>query len=229
MADSWDDLTAGGQNVRFEETLDLRDETGAKPYIVHLLVLLLPFVSFALGAWFIMNKFIAQVGGVDVAVSIVTDIWSEWPWSEWPGIVLGIALIISVSFVVYGFGVALLAAMRALLAAMRAAFDKQVHTRVTDSGVSVRREGSWFAGQSSGVDIPFDAITAVEYLDPEESSTRLETNDLWSKQFFAGRSKNWIRIEQGDDPTVYIGSDRPSELAETIVRRTPGVETAEPL
>jgi hypothetical protein len=78
------------------------------------------------------------------------------------------------------------------------------------------------------VEIPFDAITGVEYLDPEESSARVELTDWRAQRFFAGRSRNWIRLERGNDPTVYIGSDRPSELAETIARRVPGVENAEP-
>ena len=43
MPDSWDDSMAGGQNIRFEETLNMRDETGAKPYIkyVYLVVVFL--------------------------------------------------------------------------------------------------------------------------------------------------------------------------------------------
>ena len=158
----------------------------------------------------------APIGVVDLTVSIMTSLWSERP-IEFVGIVL--IILFSVFYMI--------ALLGGFLLSMRGAFDKQVHTRVTDSGVSVRREGSWL-GQSSRADIAFDAITGVEYLDPEESSTRLEMDDLRSKQFLAGRSKNWIRVERGDAPTVYIGSDRPLELAEAIARRSPGVESAEP-
>ena len=220
MPDSWDDSMAGGQNIRFEETLNMRDEAGAKPYIkyVYLVVVFLivnAVVGGTLIAWSAMDWF-APIGVVDLTVSIMTSLWSERPF-EFVGIVL--IILFSVFYMV--------ALLGGFLLSMRGTFDKQVHTRVTDSGVSVRREGSWL-GQSSRADIAFDAITGVEYLDPEESSTRLEMDDLRSKQFFAGRSKNWIRVKRGDAPTVYIGSDRPLELAEAIARRSPGVESAEP-
>jgi hypothetical protein len=220
MPDSWDDSMAGGQNIRFEETLNMRDEAGAKPYTkyVYLAVVFLivnAVVGGTLIPWSAMDWF-APIGVVDLTVSIMTSLWSERP-IEFVGIVL--IILFSVFYMV--------ALLGGFLLSMRGTFDKQVHTRVTDSGVSVRREGSWL-GQSSRADIAFDAITGVEYLDPEESSTRLEMDDLRSKQFFAGRSKNWIRVERGDAPTVYIGSDRPLELAEAIVRRSPGVESAEP-
>ena len=220
MPDSWNDPMAGGQNIRFEETLNMRDEAGAKPYIkyVYLVVVFLivnAVVGGTLVAWSAMDWF-APIGVVDLTVSIMTSLWSERPF-EFVGIVL--IILFSVFYMV--------ALLGGFLLSMRGTFDKQVHTRVTDSGVSVRREGSWL-GQSSRADIAFDAITGVEYLDPEESSTRLEMDDLRSKQFFAGRSKNWIRVKRGDAPTVYIGSDRPLELAEAIARRSPGVESAEP-
>ena len=220
MPDSWDDSMAGGQNIRFEETLNMRDEAGAKPYIkyVYLVVVFLivnAVVGGTLIAWSAMDWF-APIGVVDLTVSIMTSLWSERPF-EFVGIVL--IILFSVFYMV--------ALLGGFLLSMRGTFDKQVHTRVTDSGVSVRREGSWL-GQSSRADIAFDAITGVEYLDPEESSTRLEMDDLRSKQFFAGRSKNWIRVKRGDAPTVYIGSDRPLELAEAIARRSSGVESAEP-
>ena len=220
MPDSWDDSMAGGQNIRFEETLNMRDEAGAKPYIkyVYLVVVFLivnAVVGGTLVAWSAMDWF-APIGVVDLTVSIMTSLWSERPF-EFVGIVL--IILFAVFYMV--------ALLGGFLLSMRGTFDKQVHTRVTDSGVSVRREGSWL-GQSSRADIAFDAITGVEYLDPEESSTRLEMDDLRSKQFFAGRSKNWIRVKRGDAPTVYIGSDRPLELAEAIARRSSGVESAEP-
>jgi hypothetical protein len=211
---------AGGQNIRFEETLNMRDEAGAKPYTkyVYLAVVFL-IVNAVVGATLIARSAMDWFGPIDVVdltVSIMTRFWSEGPF-----VFVGVVLVILFS-VFY-----MVALLGGFLLSMRGTFDKQVHTRVTDSGVSVRREGSWL-GQSSRADIAFDAITGVEYLDPEESSTRLEMDDLRSKQFFAGRSKNWIRVERGDAPTVYIGSDRPLELAEAIVRRSPGVESAEP-
>lgn len=80
----------------------------------------------------------------------------------------------------------------------------------------------------SGVDVPLDEITTVEYLDPEESSHRLELRDWRAPKYFGGRGRSWIRIEREGKPAVYVGSDRPIELADTIVRNAPNVERAEP-
>ena len=145
---------AGGQNIRFEETLNMRDETGAKPYIkyVYLLVVFLivnAVVSGTLIAWSAMDWF-APIGVVDLTVSIMTSLWSERPFEF---VVLVLIILFSVFYMV--------ALLGGFLLSMRGAFDKQVHTRVTDSGVTVRREGSWL-GQSSRADIAFGAITGVE-------------------------------------------------------------------
>jgi hypothetical protein len=92
----------------------------------------------------------APIGVVDLTVSIMTSLWSERP-IEFVGIVL--IILFSVFYMI--------ALLGGFLLSMRGTFDKQVYTRVTDSGVSVRREGSWL-GQSSRADIAFGAITGVE-------------------------------------------------------------------
>jgi hypothetical protein len=107
------------------------------------------------------------------------------------------------------------------------AFDREVRVRVTDAGVSVERSGSRY-WQSPGVEVAFDDITAVEYVHPEESSFRVELRDLRAPKFFAGRSRDWVRLERTNGPAIYVGSDRPRELAETIAREVPGDVTARP-
>lgn len=107
------------------------------------------------------------------------------------------------------------------------AFAKVVHVRVSDAGVSVSRTGS-LSWESAGVDVPFEEITAVELVDPDESSFRVELGDARSEKFIAGRSSDWVRIERSDDPAVYVGSDDPKELAAVIAKGAPGDVTAEP-
>jgi len=199
----------------------MRDEEGARRLIklsraLVLFLVVSVVVSATFVVWNVVNWFISPIGGVDVALSIVSGVRSERPLVFAGGILLLLFVIAYGFFSIGGF-----------LLMMREAFDKQVHISVTDSGVSVHRDGSrsW---QSSGVEIPLDAITSVEYLDPEESSIRVELGDWRSKQFFAGRSRSWIRIERTDGATVYVGSDRPFELAETIARMAPDVETTYP-
>ena len=92
MLDSGGDSIAGGQNIRFEETLDMRDEAGGKPYIkyVYLLVVFLivtTVVGGTLVVWSAMDRIITLIGGVDVMVSHMTSLWSERPF-EFVAIVL---------------------------------------------------------------------------------------------------------------------------------------------
>lgn len=162
------------------------------------------------------SMFVSTVGGIDVALSIVDGIRSERPLAFGILVIAGLFLVGYCTFLIVGF-----------VRQTRRALDEQIHVRVTAAGVTVQREGSSF-WQSSGVEIPFDAITAVEYLDPDESSLRAEFGDLRAPKFFAGRSQNWLRLERANDSAVYVGSDRPIELAETIARNVPNVERAEP-
>lgn len=208
-----DCLTDGGQNIRFEETRSMKDESGAKSKIKFVRIFVLFLVVFTLASTvLVVVNATSMFGGVDAVLSILDTIWAEQP----------IFLLVGLLIVSYG-----LFTIVGFLRAMGRAFDKRIHVRVTETGVTVQREGSghW---QSSGVEIPFDAITTVEYLDPDASSTRIELSDVRAQQFFAGRSQNWIRLERANDSAVYIGSDRPVELAETIAQRAPSVGTVEP-
>lgn len=209
--------TADGGRALFEESLSMRDEAGAGRLIglVRVFVLFMIVVTIV-SAVLVGGSFVSMVGGVDVVLSVARDIRFGRP-TLFGGIVL-------VGLFVVGYGVF---SIVGFVLQMRRAFDEEVHVRVTDTGISVRRDGSGY-WQSPGVDIPFDTVTAVEYLDPDESSTRVEPSDWRAEKFFAGRSRNWIRIERGGDSTVYVGSDRPVELAETIARRAPGVANPEP-
>lgn len=212
-----DRSTAGGRRVRFEETLDLDDEAGASRLIgVARLLVLVMIVTTLVSAVLVAGGFVSAVGGIDTVLSIAGAIRAERP-----RLFLGIA-VVGLSIVGYG-----LFATVGFLLAMGRAFDERVRVRVTDAGVSVRRDGSRY-WQSSGVDLPFDAITAVEYADPTGSSTRTELGDWRAPKFLAGRSRSWIRVERDGGPAVYVGSDRPVELAETVARSAPGVESAEP-
>lgn len=199
----------------------MRDDEGARSLISVTRVSVLFLVLYTLASVVLVGvvaafMFASSVGGVDVALSIVEGIRSERPRVFVGVLVVGLGTV--------GLGLLLIVGF---VLQTRRAFDKQVHIRVTDSDVTVRREGGSY-WESSGVEIPFDAITSVEYLDPDESSIRIELGDWRAKRFYAGRSQQWIRIERGTDSPVYVGSDRPVELAETVARKAPGVENAEP-
>ena len=193
----------------------MKDEAGAG----RLIGLTRVFVLFAIvvtlvGVGLVGSSFVAMVGGVDVVLSLADDVRFQRPLL-FGGVVLVALFVVGYSvFSILGF-----------VRGMRRAFDEAVHVRVTDAGVTVRREGSGY-WQSSGVEIPLDDIAAVEYADPDESSLRVEFGDWRSPKFFAGRSRDWVRIERAGGPAVYVGSDRPVELAETIARSAPGVGDA---
>lgn len=213
-------VTDGGR-ILFEETLSMTDEAGARKLVgwtrvAVVVVVLVSLVAVVLVGGRILDTFLSTVGGTDAALALGEEIVSEQP------LVAGVVAVIGLAVVAFG-GLSVVGFLRQL----NRAVDTQIHTRVTDDGVAVRRSGSQY-WRSSGVAIPFDAITAVEYLDPEASSTRVEVGDWRSKQFFGGRSRNWVRLERAGEPTVYVGSDRPLELAETVARNAPEVETADP-
>lgn len=222
MPDPSAGTTDGGRTVHFEETLSIRDEGGAGRPIRFTRVAVLFLVLFTLASIVLVvvsaaSMFTSATGSVEVVLTLLESVRSERPLAF-----VGLPLF----FVVLPPLVGLLLIV-GFVRAMGRAFDERIHVRVTEDRVTVQRYGSRY-WQSSGVEIPFDAITAVEYLDPEGSSTRLELGDWRDQRFFAGRSRNSIRIERGDGPAVYIGSDRPTELAETIARGVPAVENAEP-
>ena len=195
----------------------MKDEAGAASLIRGTRVLVLFVIVMTLvSALFVALTFVSTVGGVDVVLAVVSGIRTERP-SLFVGLIV-------VGLLVVGYGVFTIVGF---LFQMRRVFDEEVRVRVTETGISVRRDGSRY-WQSSGVDVPFDAVTAVEYLDPDESSTRLELGDWRSPKFFAGRSRNWVRLERTGGSAVYVGSDRPVELAETVARQVPGVVTPEP-
>lgn len=217
MSDPSVNSTRKGENIRFEETLSIDDEEGAKGLIKYTRIFggILIVITLVSG-FFVVRDMTGMVGGVDVALSIVNGIRAERPLVFAGLVLLALLIVAYLVFLIGGF-----------IFQLRHAFDEEVHTIVTDTSVRVNRKGGSF-GQSSGVQIPVDAVTAVEYLDPDNSSTRLDFDDVRSKQFFAGRSTDWVRIERVDDPAVYIGSDRSKKLAETIVRSAPAVENAQP-
>lgn len=193
------------------------DEAGARKLIgwTRVLVLFL-IVASLVSAVLVVGTFVSTVGGVDVVLAVVDRIRAERPSLFVGLLVLGVLVVGYGVFSVVGF-----------VRRMRRAFDEAVHVRVTETGLVVRREGGGYR-RSQGVDVPFEAVTAVEYLDPDASSTRLEIGDWRARKFFAGRSRNWVRIERTGEPAVYVGSDRPVELAETVADRVPGVADPEP-
>jgi len=195
----------------------MKDEAGAGRLtgLTRVIVLFVIVVTLV-GVVLVGRSFVSMVGGVDVVLSLASDVRFQRP-TLFGGIVL-------VGLFVVGYGVF---SIVGFVRGMGRAFDEEVHARVTDAGITVRREGSGY-WESSGVEIPFDDIAAVEYADPDESSLRVEFGDWRSPKFFAGRSRDWVRIERADGPAVYVGSDRPVELAETIARSAPDVGSAEP-
>ena len=195
----------------------MKDEAGAGRLtgLTRVFVLFMIVVTLV-GVVLVGRSFVSMVGGVDVVLSLASDVRFQRP-TLFGGIVL-------VGLFVVGYGVF---SIVGFVRGMGRAFDEEVHARVTDAGITVRREGSGY-WESSGVEIPFDDIAAVEYADPDESSLRVEFGDWRSPKFFAGRSRDWVRIERADGPAVYVGSDRPVELAETIARSAPDVGSAEP-
>lgn len=195
----------------------MKDEAGAGRLVglTRVFVLFMIVVTLV-GVVLVGGSFVSMVGGVDAVLSIASDIRFRRPLL-FGGIVL-------VGLFVVGYGVF---SILGFVLGMRRAFDKEVHVRVSDAGVTVRREGSGY-WESSGVEIPIDDIAVVEYADPDESSLRVEFGDWRSPKFFAGRSQDWVRVERAGGPAVYIGSDRPVELAETIARSAPGVGDAQP-
>jgi hypothetical protein len=113
------------------------------------------------------------------------------------------------------------------------AFGRRAHVRVTDTGVDI--DLNWLGfNSSSGVEVSFSDIAGVEYTVPDGSYIRVKPGEsTGANRYMAPRNsqgtyRDGIRIERINDDPVYVGTERPAELAETIVERTPGVESAAP-
>jgi hypothetical protein len=149
--------------------------------------------------------------------------------------VVGLLGVVVVGVVPAYFGVVWVGGIVLVIVAVAAyvAFGRRVDVRVTDRGVDVTL--NWYGlDSSSGVDIPYADVAGVEYTVPDGSHIRVKTgegtgaNRYMVPQQDQGTYRDGIRIERHDDDPVYVGSERPAELADAIVERTPGVERAEP-
>jgi hypothetical protein len=207
--------------LHHEEVLRLGDDGGAGGLVgwVRVAVALLAVGSLVAAALVVtaaVRGVAAEVGGTgplrEFAVRLVADR---------PAVAVGVALA-GLLFLIAGA-----ALVRSFAANVGRALETEVRVRVSDDGVRVRRTGGqrW---QSSGVDVPFADVVAVEYVDPEESSFRVELGDMRGPKFFAGRSRRWVRLERAGGPAVYIGSDRPRDLAAAVAEQVPGDVTARP-
>jgi hypothetical protein len=220
-----DDEASGASNtnltVPYEETIAIKDEEGAGSLvswvrIVIVFMVIVSLVSIALVAIVATRGMAVELGGMSVLQQFVGELLANQT------IVVGAFLLATVLFLLIGGAFVWL-----LVKNVGRATDKEVHIQVSDDEVSVERKGSQY-WQSSGVDVPFDTITTVEYLDSQESSMRLELGDFRAPKFFGGRSRDWIRLERAQGPAIYVGSDRPRELAEAIARHVPGNVSAKP-
>ncbi len=214
-------VTDGGRTVLYEETLSKSDTAVGGTLLsgswLLMLFVVLSFVgSLALVLVATPMLLSSGMGGPDVFRSFVDAVLAE------QSALMGAILVVGLVTVVGSILVIVLLVRR-----LRGRLTQQVTVRVTDEGLSVERPGSHY-WQSSGVSVPFASVTAVEYLDPDESSFRVELGDWRAPKFFAGRSKQWVRIDRSDGPAVYVGSDQPQTLAETLARNAPDVKTATP-
>jgi hypothetical protein len=206
----------GNESVYYSETLAMSESENAGRLMGWLrksipVLVLLTLVAVVIVGFSILQQFAASLGGTSGLMNLANNI-------------LGDGIVVVGAFVLGGIVMLLIsgAMVRSLIRNVRGALETEVGVQVSDNGVRVIRSGaqSW---QSSGVDIPFDAITAIEFVDPEESSFRIDISDGQSPKFLAGRSKQWVRLERDSGKTVYIGSDRPQALAETIAAQVPSV------
>ncbi|MEF8977041.1 MAG: hypothetical protein V5A21_12515 [Halapricum sp.] len=96
--------TRKGQNIRFEETLSLDVEEGAKGLIKYTRTFGVLFIVITLvSGFFVVRSMTDMVGGVDVALSIVNGIRAERP-VVFAGLVLLALLIVAyLVFLVGGF------------------------------------------------------------------------------------------------------------------------------
>jgi len=204
--------------VQFEETIALSDSEYAGLARLAGVVVLVSIVAtllFAPLAFVLFFGFVAERSGNSI-IDVATTVVSGLPPS---------ALLFLAVFALFFVGTPLLL----LAGAVRRGsltYRDEIHTRVTDGGVTIDREGGYL-GQSAGVTIPFEAITAVEYNDPG-GSLKVNLADVRAEKFIGGRSQDWVRIERRDSPAVYVGSDRPRALAAVVADLAPGVDRARP-
>jgi hypothetical protein len=96
------------------------------------------------------------------------------------------------------------------------------------AGAALVRSFAANVGRALETEVRVRVSDDVEYVDPEESSFRVELGDMRGPKFFAGRSRRWVRLERAGGPAVYIGSDRPRDLAAAVAEQVPGDVTARP-
>lgn len=204
--------------VHFEETITISDSRFAGVSKLAAGVALVASLGTLVVAPLLAAAFFGFVGVASGTspVDVVTTIASDLP--------LPVLLSLGV-FAVLFFGLPLVGVVNVVRRGSLTP-KNEVHTRVTDSGVDIDRTGG-YRGHSPGVTIPFEAITTVEYCDPE-GDLRVNLEDARSKKFIAGRSRDWVRIGRSDGRAVYVGSDRHRELAGTIADLAPAVDGAEP-
>lgn len=206
--------TDGGREVLFEETLSMRDVAGAGNLISKTRLLFSGLIVITVAAVAYMGMTMVStaagaVGGTDELLTVVRGMVAGHP-------LVAVGLLAIVVIAVAWFVLSILGIGWQL----RKTFDTEIHIRVTSRGLAVERAGSRL-GQSSGVEVPFETITALELPDWDDSATGITLADANAVKFLAARSQSWIRVERADGAALYLGSDSPRELAETIAHNAP--------
>lgn len=214
--------TDGGREVLFEETLSMRDVAGAGNLISKTRLLFSGLIVITVAAVAYMGMTMVStaagaVGGTDELLTVVRGMVAGHP-------LVAVGLLAIVVIAVAWFVLSILGIGWQL----RKTFDTEIHIRVTSRGLAVERAGSRL-GQSSGVEVPFETITALELPDWDDSATGITLADANAVKFLAGRSQSWIRVERADGAALYLGSDSPRELAETIAHNAPPFRAPRPL
>jgi hypothetical protein len=208
--------TDGG--AHFEETISLADSdysgvsTVAGGILVVSIIAMILFVPISIVAFF---AFVLAISGNAIG-DVFTIVGSGLPFVA--VLFLGISVFVVVAI--------LLVAVVVVVWRGGLTDSDEIHTRVTDTGVEVDRQGGYL-GQSAGVSIPFETVTAVEYNDPQ-GDLKLNLEDAMAKKFIGGRGGDWVRIDRSAGHAVYIGSDRPRVLASVVADLAPDVDRAEP-
>lgn len=210
--------------VHFEETIGLSDSSFAGLSSVTAAIALVSVLGMLLVVPFVFVVFF----GVVVVASGISLSGLGGVLVSGPG--LFTVLFVVVFGLVVVAGVLLVAGMAVKgggsKTSLSLGYSDEIHTRVTDSAVEIDREGGYI-GQSSGVTIPFETVTSVEYNDPD-GDLRMNIGDVRAKKFIGGRSGDWVRIGRSDGPAVYVGSDQHRRLADVVAGLAPHVERAEP-
>lgn len=215
---SHDPSSRADGGVHFDETVALSDTgySGLSALTTGIalvsMVVMVVVVPLSILAFF---GFVAVVSGNSIGALVTT-------------VASGVSLPVLLFLVVFGLLLVGTPLVAVLVVVRRGSLGQtdEVHTRVTDDGVEIDREGGYF-GQSSGVTVPFGAITAVEYSDPD-GDLKVNLGDVRAEKFIGGRAGDWVRIGRSDGPAVYVGSDRPRALAEVVADLSPNVDGAEP-